>query len=228
MSYTWFQCFRPYPLKKSITLEILYKSFAELGISEQEGISYQREVKKRRSGFAIIAPHGGGIEPGTSEIAKAIAGTEFSYYTFDGIRQKGNERLHITSTLFDEPMCLKIVNDSEIVVAIHGCEGDKKVIYVGGLLHELKTHLIDTLVRAEFDARIASDHYAGTQSQNICNRGRSGRGVQLELSDGLRRTMFKAFDRQGRKITTNVFKKFAFSVQRELRSVAKEMRFRSG
>lgn len=197
-------------------LDNLYKSFAELSISEQEGISYQREVKKRRSAFAIIAPHGGGIEPGTSEIAKAIAGTEFSYYTFDGIRQKGNERLHITSTLFDEPMCLQIVNDSEVVVAIHGCEGDEEVIYVGGLHDELKTRLINVLLKEGFDARLADVNYAGTQSQNICNRGRSGRGVQFEVSEGLRRSMFKAFDRQGRKITTDVFWEFVVSIHNGL------------
>lgn len=201
-------------------LNKLYKSFAELSISEHEGISYQREVKKRRSAFAIIAPHGGGIEPGTSEIAKAISGTEFSYYTFDGIRQKGNERLHITSTLFDEPMCLQIVNDSEVVFAIHGCEGDEEVIYVGGLHDELKTRLINVLLKEGFDARLADVNYAGTQSQNICNRGRSGSGVQLEVSDGLRRSMFKAFDRQGRQITTDVFRKFVACIRNELKSAA--------
>ena len=206
-----------------MTLHNWYKNFAELSNSEHEGISYQREFKKRRSGFAIISPHGGGIEPGTSEIAKAIAGTEFSYYTFDGIRQKGNERLHITSTLFDEPMCLQIVNDSEVVVAIHGCEGDEEVIYVGGLHDELKTHLISVLAKEEFDARLADVNYAGTQSQNICNRGRLGRGLQFEVSEGLRRSMFKAFDRQGRKITTNIFRKFVACVRNELRSTAREI-----
>lgn len=195
-----------------MALDSQYKSFAELGVSEQEGISYQREVKKCRSGFVIIAPHGGGIEPGTSEIAKAIAGVHFSYYTFDGIRQEGNERLHITSTLFDEPKCLQIVNVSEVVVAIHGCEGDEKVIYVGGLHEELKAGLIDKLAKAGFDACLADVNYAGAQLQNICNKGRLRRGVQLEVSEGLRRTMFKAFDRQGRKNTTDVFWKFVNSV----------------
>jgi phage replication-related protein YjqB (UPF0714/DUF867 family) len=204
-----------------MTLGSCYKSFAELGIFEQEGISYQRIVKKQRSAFAIIAPHGGGIEPGTSEMAKAIAGTEFSYYIFDGIRREGNERLHITSTLFDEPKCLQLVNDSDVVVAIHGCEGAEKVIHVGGLHDELKAGLMNELARAAFDARLAEANYAATQLQNICNRGRSRRGVQLEVSEGLRRTMFKAFDRQGRKITTDVFRKFVACVHNELKSTAK-------
>ena len=195
-----------------MTLGSSYESFTELSNSEQEGISYQREFKKRRSGFAIIAPHGGGIEPGTSEIAKAIAGTKFSYYTFDGIRQEGNKQLHITSTFFDEPKCLQIVNDCEIVVTIHGCEGDEKFIYVGGLHNELRISLTAELAKAGFDARRIDAKFTGTQLQNICNRGRLGRGVQIEISEGLRRIMFKTFDRPGRRITTDVFQKFVMSI----------------
>jgi phage replication-related protein YjqB (UPF0714/DUF867 family) len=204
-----------------------YKSFAELSASEREGISYRRIVKKRGSGLAIIAPHGGGIEPGTSEIARAIAGFVFSYYTFDGLKEEGNEILHITSTLFDEPECLQLVNDSEIAVAIHGCGSDEKAIYVGGLHDALKTRLINALVKEGFDARSAEANYAGTQLQNVCNRGCSGRGVQLEISDGLRRTMFKAFDREGRKFTTDVFQKLVASVHKELESTAKDIKLKS-
>jgi phage replication-related protein YjqB (UPF0714/DUF867 family) len=200
-----------------------YKSFAELSGSEREGISYRRRVKKRRSGIAIIAPHGGGIEPGTSEIASAIAGSLFSYYTFDGLKQEGNEILHIPSVLFDEPKCLQLLNESEIAVAVHGCDGDTKVIHVGGLQDELKTRLINSMLKAGFDTRLAEINYGGTQVQNLCNRGRLGRGVQIEISEGLRRTMFKAFDRAGRKISTEVFQKFVDSIQTELISATKEL-----
>jgi len=161
----------------------------------------------------MIAPHGGGIEPGTSEITKAIAGNQFSYYTFDGIRPKGNEQLHITSTLFDEPMCVKMVNAAEIVVAIHGCAGKGKFIYLGGLHNELKNILFTELAKAGFETRLTESNYAGTQLQNICNRGRERRGVQIEISEGLRRTMFKTLDRPGRKITTANFQKFVTSVR---------------
>ena len=200
-----------------------YKSFAELSRSEHEGISYRRIVKKRRSGLAIIAPHGGGIEPGTSEIAEAIAGFRFSYYTFDGLKQDGNEILHIQSLLFDEPKCLQLVTDSEIAVTLHGYGGDEKVIHLGGLHDELKTRLINVLVSDGFNARLAVAKYAGTRPDNLCNRARSGRGVQLEISDGLRRTMFKGFDRDGRKFTTDVFEKFIASISKELIAAVREM-----
>jgi phage replication-related protein YjqB (UPF0714/DUF867 family) len=195
-----------------------YKGFADLSESEREGISYQREAVKRRSVFAIIAPHGGGIEPGTSEVARSIAGSQFSYYTFDGLKQDGNYVLHITSTLFDEPKCLQLVNSSDIVVAIHGYADNDMVIYVGGLHLELRTHIINALVEAGFNARLAEDDYAGAQLQNICNRGRSRRGVQIEISDGLRRVMFASLDRRGRKNITSVFRKFVKVIHKELKS----------
>jgi phage replication-related protein YjqB (UPF0714/DUF867 family) len=200
----------------------LYKNFAELRMSESEGFSYRVTTINQGSAFAIVAPHGGGIEPGTSEIARGIAGTVFSYYTFDGLMQDSNELLHITSTLFDEPKCLRLVNDSDFVVAIHGCGGDQMTIYVGGLYEALKIRLINSIVTAGFEARLAGTDYAGNQLQNICNRGRSGKGVQLEISRGLRRVMFKKLDRRGRKITTDVFKRFVASVREVLMFVAEE------
>lgn len=200
-----------------------YKNFADLRMSESEGSSYSVTIMNRQSAFAIVAPHGGGIEPGTSEIAKGIAGSVFSYYTFDGLMQEGNELLHITSTLFDEPKCLQLIRDSEAVVAIHGCGGDQKSIFVGGLSDGLKTRLITSMVIAGFDASLAGANYAGSQLQNICNRGRLGQGVQLEISAGLRRVMFRKLDRQGRKITTDVFKRFVASIHDALLFAAKEM-----
>jgi len=200
-----------------------YKSFAELDVSEREGVSFQRTVKKRRSRIAIIAPHGGGIEPGTSEIAYAVAGSQFSYYMFEGLKPQGNEILHITSTLFDEPNCLQLVQASEIVIAVHGCDGEERVIQVGGLHVGLKTRLIQSLTKDGFQARLAEVSLSGNQTQNICNRGRLKQGVQLEISAGLRRAMFRKLDRQGRKSTTDIFRRFVASVRKELILAAKEM-----
>jgi phage replication-related protein YjqB (UPF0714/DUF867 family) len=43
--------------------------------------------------FAVIAPHGGAIEPGTTEVAEAIAGDRFSFYTLEGVKTRDNKRL---------------------------------------------------------------------------------------------------------------------------------------
>jgi phage replication-related protein YjqB (UPF0714/DUF867 family) len=42
-----------------------------------------------------VAPHGGAIEPGTSEVAKQVADNDLSLFIFEGIKPKGNKRLHI-------------------------------------------------------------------------------------------------------------------------------------
>jgi phage replication-related protein YjqB (UPF0714/DUF867 family) len=110
--------------------------------------------------------------------------------------------------LFDEPQCLQLIKNSDTVVAIHGCGGEQKSVFVGGLAHKLKTRLVNAMVATGFDACLAGSNYAGNQSQNLCNRCSSGMGVQLEISAGLRRAMFKKFDRLGRKNTTDVFTRF--------------------
>ncbi len=93
-----------------------YRCFSDLLASEQEGRAYKHKLMDRDSDIVVIAPHGGGIEQGTSEIAEAVAGEEFSLYCFNGIKRMGNEKLHITSTLFDELSCVDLVKRSRVVV----------------------------------------------------------------------------------------------------------------
>src|SRR5438034_10673680 len=69
-----------------------YASFSELAMSELEGRDFQVRLRKRNGVAAVIAPHGGGIEPGTSELADVIAASDFSFYAFEGIKAAGNRR----------------------------------------------------------------------------------------------------------------------------------------
>jgi phage replication-related protein YjqB (UPF0714/DUF867 family) len=195
-----------------------YKNFAELSAIEKQGLSFRLQVKDRGTSFAVVAPHGGGIEPGTSEIAKTIAGRSFSLYTFDGIRLRGNELLHITSTLFDEPRCLNLVKNSNTAVTIHGCRGDEQVVYIGGLDVELGEQIIHSFGEAGVEAVRSTTQFLGNQSENICNRGRSGRGVQLEITEGLRRSMFKGLGRENRRITKPAFQVFVNAIRKVLLS----------
>ena len=93
------------------TEEDRYANFKELKANEREGVDY--EICKRfiSSAVAIIAPHGGKIEPGTSELAEGIAGADYTYYSFKGLKnEKGaNRELHITSSNFDEPIAVGLV-----------------------------------------------------------------------------------------------------------------------
>ena len=124
-------------------------------------------------------------------IAEAIAGNEHTYYCFEGIKPRRNYSLHITSDNFDEPRALAAVERARTVVTIHGAGGSERVVYLGGLDGALRARLISALDASGFAA--AEDPSAtrqGTGKTNICNRGRSGRGVQIELPLGLRKQMF--------------------------------------
>ena len=99
-----------------------YSSFTDLAAHEVRGRDYDLLVRHRNgTRVAVIAPHGGGIEPETARIAEAIAGAEFSLYCFKGLKRNGNGRLHITSHSFDEPDCLSLIAKHEWGLAIHGC-----------------------------------------------------------------------------------------------------------
>ena len=168
-----------------------YGSYAELSASEVEGRDYRVHVRLADSPFAVVAPHGGRIERGTLPIAEAIAGNEHTYYCFEGIKPRRNYSLHITSNRFDEPRALAAVQRARTVVTIHGAGGSERVVYLGGLDSALRARLISALDASGFAAvEDPSPTRQGTGKTNICNRGRSGRGVQIELPIGFRKEMF--------------------------------------
>ena len=188
-----------------------YASFAELSRSEVQGIDFGIRARMAGRAFAIVAPHGGGIEPGTSEVAEAVAAADLSYYAFDGLKPAGNADLHITSTRFDEPICLTLVSRSAIVVTVHGEHGDEEgeAVFIGGLDETLGRRLGAALAAKGFDVRRHQDpRLQGRERKNICNRGTSGRGVQLELSRALRKEMFSSLSPKGRKHPTARFRDF--------------------
>lgn len=195
-----------------------YQNFQQLRQNEKEGVDFrirQRVVDDAQT--VIVAPHGGGIEPGTSEIAEAIAGNDFSFYAFEGIKPGGNRDLHITSTRFDEPRCLKLVQTSERVVTIHGEESDASVVYVGGRDVRLRRRIGAALKKAGFVARAPRrSPLRGEDPRNICNRGISRKGVQLELSAGLRRMLFESLTRCGRQKRTARFDGFVSAIRSTL------------
>jgi len=191
-----------------------YQNFRLLTDQESEGTDYC--IRTRRAGATLIlAPHAGGIEPGTSELAEAIAGDECSFYLFEGIKAQGNNVLHITSANFDEPTCLAMLGLAERVLTIHGEDSDASVTFVGGLDTAGAARITKALASSGFAAE-ASDkpHLQGLAATNVCNRGRAGAGVQLELSKGLRRTFFRGLSpRSERHHITPVFTRFVAAVR---------------
>jgi len=172
-----------------------YKNFAELKQNERENEDYTILFRKVDSKIAILAPHGGGIESGTIDIADALAGCDYTFYAFKGLKKTGNEILHINSNKFDEASGLNATRNAYIAIAIHGCKDKKEIVYIGGRNQELKKEIMYSLKKAGFEAVITDvPGLRGVKSKNICNRCRSGKGVQLEISRGLRENMFDHLD----------------------------------
>ena len=67
-----------------------YGSYAELARYEVQGRDYRVRASERpHSPLLIVAPHGGMIEIGTSEIAHCVAGNEYSVFSFEGLKPYG-------------------------------------------------------------------------------------------------------------------------------------------
>jgi len=164
-----------------------YRSYSELAEHEVEGTDFTITVFRRPfSAVAVIAPHGGKIESRTSEIARAIAGEDFNLYLFEGIKKRGNSALHITSRRFDEPSCLELLSTCSFVIAIHGCVGGDERVLLGGLDNILKDKVAAELRQAGVNVQNDGHSFQATDPNNICNRGQSNRGVQLEFTRALR------------------------------------------
>lgn len=164
-----------------------YKSFKELADQEEEGRDYRIRIDLKDGHVLVMAPHGGKIEPGTAEIAEAIAGNDHSFYSFEGLKEDGNSVLHIESHLFDEPHALQAAEKADIVITVHG-QIDQKDAFImfGGLNDGLCSEIKCQLEASGFQTRPPTKGLEGIDPMNICNRGRSRCGVQLEISRKIR------------------------------------------
>lgn len=191
-----------------------YNNFAELRQSEKPGRDFRIRLRNRGAGTLVIAPHGGAIEPGTSEIADAIANDDLSFYSFEGIKPRRNRQLHITSIHFDEPQCVDLVKASTRTISIHGETGQQRVVYLGGRDSRALKVLRAALEERGFAAKThQSLRLQGRDGRNICNRCDSGMGIQLELSAGLRRSFFRGLSKKGRRRNTLRFHDFVTAVR---------------
>jgi phage replication-related protein YjqB (UPF0714/DUF867 family) len=199
----------------------LYKNFEDLKKNESDE-SFEIAFKNRNSPFLIFAPHAGGIEQGTSEICRQIAGNTYSYYLFAGIGENC-KRLHITSTHFDEPRLLGLLSEHQYAVSIHGMTNEMKKkagadIFLGGLNHTLIT--ITTIILRELHFGVINNilmpesELSGTDTRNVTNKCLSREGMQVEISDDLRSKFFRGdykYNKE-RKNTTREFKEFCDAI----------------
>ncbi|MHB9858394.1 poly-gamma-glutamate hydrolase family protein [Streptomyces sp. YIM S03343] len=172
---------------------------------------------------AVLAPHGGGIEAGTSELCMAVAGyTPFDadtdpasaavtgepqrdYWMFEALANSAAQ--HVTSTHCDDPAALAVCADNLYAVSLHGSsDTTTRTISIGGRDERLKRNLLAAFTKygltspatnADWDVTVAfagaTDPINGDDPANIVNRTRTAAGAQLELSTALRKAMFGDF-----------------------------------
>jgi phage replication-related protein YjqB (UPF0714/DUF867 family) len=167
----------------------------------------------------IMAIHGGGIEPGTSEIALATAGyhpATFAtpvdgyglqdFWLFEGLLSEKNHRLHVTASHYDEPIATELVRNARRCISLHGCtdEQAKGKIQIGGHDHELRDIVLAELAAIEIPAEITTDpDLLGEDPDNLANKTKISGGVQLEMGKSFRASLFGINTRQQRKNTIN-------------------------
>jgi phage replication-related protein YjqB (UPF0714/DUF867 family) len=176
----------------------LYPNFSTLAHCEKEEVDFKITLVSHSTPVAIIAPHAGAIEPGTSEIARGIAGNGelFNLYLFEGCKKNHNRDLHITSSHFDEPKALALAARMNRIVTIHGMVGETPLVLIGGLDETLKEIISTYLQNAGIPTEIAKRHMGAYTTKNIANKSTLHKGVQLELSGALRRSFFGDYHRR--------------------------------
>ena len=169
-----------------------YQNFQELETHEREGEDWTREYVNRGSNILVMAPHGGWIEPFTAELAVAIAGNDLSLYAFQGLKSRENEKLHLTSHRFDDPLALGAASAALWVLTVHGeRDPSREFVMVGGLWDQFRKGMVGALEGAGITVMEPREGLGGKNPLNVCNRGSSGVGGQLEISEGLRNNLRK-------------------------------------
>lgn len=190
-----------------------YLNYNQLSAEKVQGVDYKILSRETTSNMAIIAIHGGAIEPGTSEIADVIAGTTYDFYSFYGTMNSNNTSLHITSTNFDEPVALNLVQSDNRTLSIHGFASSDKLTYVSGLDIDMVNKIKTSLIAAGYQVADPPGNLAGTSKSNICNSNLNEAGVQIEISAGLRSTFFSALNSKGLQTKTAEFTKYTNAIK---------------
>ena len=178
----------------------------------------------------LAAPHGGGIEPGTSELLRALADLgDWAWYEFAGYLRKGNkDGLHITSTDYDEPTLLTLLPRTNFLLTLHGTTNTRdRVVYVGGAWDEGRATIMaainGTTAAHGITARDAPAPLRGREPTNLTNRGTRGQGIQLEFSRGARNQLFPPdCSREARGRRTKALKALAQALHNSLQTLTRQ------
>lgn len=170
----------------------------------------------------VMAVHGGGIEPGTSEIALAAAGYHpatlmpatdgqglHDFWLFEGLLSRRNGDLHVTASNYNEPIATDLVQNARRCISLHGCTDTQAnmsnthplgLIQIGGRDLEFRDILLEELTAAGIPAEnAADDDLKGEEPGNIGNKTQVGGCVQLTMGTRYRASLFETNTRPQRK-----------------------------
>ncbi|MBI4678793.1 MAG: poly-gamma-glutamate hydrolase family protein [Elusimicrobia bacterium] len=169
----------------------LYPDFLSMKEASREGKDYRVRFEDRKSSVTVFAIHGGNIEPGTSQGALAVAGSDWNYYLFECPRSfKKCRRLHVTASHFDDPAAVALATSSVLAVSVHGARDMVESVCVGGANAAKRASMVKSLTEAGIPANEPCRRLPGSGPRNIVNRSQQA-GVQLEVSAPLCRKLEK-------------------------------------
>ena len=158
-----------------------YRDFHHLTLARDTTKEYTIAVKDRLAEITVLAPHGGRLEAGTSELAEELAGNDWNYYSFMALMDSGNNRLHVTSIHYNDPVAVAMSSSALITVTLHRQREQTRTVCLGGLNKELLASADEHLKKAGFSTETPCKRLGGTDCRNIANRALLG-GLQIELS----------------------------------------------
>ena len=172
-----------------------YTSMTQLERETKEGIDWKKETRDQGNQVLIVAPHGGNIEQGTSELTKLLAQQGgYDYFSFEATRPSNNTQLHVTSTHYDDPTLHQMVEGRSATISIHGAKGDDPIVFLGGAKSDLRDEIQSQLESRGFTVQVPPEYLGGLNENNFINKNENSTGVQLELTTSLRKALFNNQD----------------------------------
>ncbi|MCR6087327.1 poly-gamma-glutamate hydrolase family protein [Staphylococcus aureus] len=167
----------------------------ELENQTVEGVDWKKETRDNGTKVLIVAPHGGNIEQGTTEVTKALANKgDYDYFSFEAMRSKNNSDLHVTSTHYDDATLNQMIENRTATISIHGAAGTEQIVYLGGPDSALRDEIEAQLKSRGFKVLVPPAYLGGQNDKNFINRQDGTTGVQLELTTALRKAFFNNGD----------------------------------
>lgn len=169
-----------------------YKNYQILEEKEEKNIDYKITYKEKNSHILVMGIHGGEIQKGTSEVVKEISKKgNYSLYLFEGTRLFDNERLFVSSVSFDEEKAMDLGRKSKTILAVTGYENElDETILIGGKDKNLIKKIKHNLEKEGFKVEHSPSYFNSEKKENIVNKSKTGKGVEIQLPSKLRKKFF--------------------------------------